>query len=679
VAEDVPQQVRDEVDRLRVEVTEHNRAYHELDAPTIPDSEYDALVRRLRELEAEWPQLDRADSPTHGVGGAPSTTFAPVAHATPMMSLDNAMDTAELQAWAARTERVLADAGTGPPTYVCELKFDGLAISVRYENGRFAQAATRGDGRVGEDVTANVATISEVPARLPAGAPAVVEVRGEVYMPVSAFAELNRRQEEAGLPVYVNPRNTAAGSLRQKDYRVTASRQLRFWSYQLGEATQAPPPTSALEAFETLRQWGLPVNPEIRVFAAIEAVTDFCLGWQERRHEPDYEIDGVVVKLDATAQRRLLGSTSRAPRWAIAYKFPPEERATELRDIQISIGRTGRATPFAMLEPVFVGGSTVGLATLHNEDQVALKDVRPGDTVIVRKAGDVIPEVVGPILARRPPGSEPWKFPTACPRCGTALVRAAGDANTFCPNRSCPARVETGIGHWTSRGAMDIEGLGEKLVYQLIDAGLVQDAADIYGLTAEALLPLPRLGAKSVDNLLAAIEASRRRPLANVLIGLGIEHLGPTGAQALAGRFGSMQAIMASDVATMAQVDGVGPVIAGSVERWFADERNRAFVARLADAGVRLDIVERAALPQVLAGQSVVVTGSLDKFSRDEAEAEVKARGGKAPGSVSKRTLAVVVGEGAGAAKLTKAEELGVPVLDEAGFLHLLETGELPP
>ena len=678
MTDEPPQQVRDEVEALRVEITEHNRAYHELDAPTIPDSEYDALVRQLRELEAEWPTLDRADSPTHAVGAPPSTTFAPVTHAAPMMSLDNAMDTDELVAWSARIERALSDAGVGGPTYVCELKFDGLAISVRYEQGRYVQAATRGDGRVGEDVTANVATIAQVPDRLPPDAPPVVEVRGEVYMPISAFTELNERQQAAGLPTYVNPRNTAAGSLRQKDPRVTATRQLRFWSYQLGEATEAAAPASALEAFEALRRWGFPVNPEIRTFDDMAAVTEHCLATQERRHEPDYEIDGVVVKLDSTVHRRLLGATSRAPRWAIAYKFPPEEKATLLTDIQVSIGRTGRATPFAMLEPVFVGGSTVGLATLHNEDQVAFKDVRPGDTVIVRKAGDVIPEVVGPVLARRPPRSRPWRFPEKCPRCATRLVRAPGDANTFCPNRSCPARTEQGIGHWTSRGAMDIEGLGEKLVNQLLDAGLVADPADLYRLTEADLLPLPRLAQKSVQNLLGAIDASRERPLANVLVGFGIEHLGPTGAEALANRFGSVDAIAAADAPTMAAVDGVGPVIASSVERWFADERNRDLVERLRAAGVRLDIVEHEALPQVLEGRSVVVTGTLDGFSREEAEAAVKARGGKSPGTVSARTTAVVVGDGAGSSKLARAEELGVPQLDEAGFRHLLETGEPP-
>ena len=678
MADEPSQQVREEVERLRVEITEHNRAYHVLDAPTIPDSEYDALVRRLRELEAEWPSLDRADSPTHAVGAPPSTTFAPVTHAAPMMSLDNAMDSDELLAWSARVERALADAGIGDPAYVCELKFDGLAISVRYEGGRYVQAATRGDGRVGEDVTANVATIAEVPDRLPPDAPPVVEVRGEVYMPISAFTELNERQAAADLPTYVNPRNTAAGSLRQKDSRVTATRQLRFWSYQLSEATEAPAPPSALHAFEQMRAWGLPVNPEIRTFADMAEVIEHCLGWRERRHEPDYEIDGVVVKLDATSHRRLLGTTSRAPRWAIAYKFPPEEKATLLTDIQVSIGRTGRATPFAMLEPVFVGGSTVGLATLHNEDQVALKDVRPGDTVIVRKAGDVIPEVVGPVLARRPGGSQPWRFPDKCPRCATALVRAQGDANTFCPNRSCPARTEQGIGHWASRGAMDIEGLGEKFVNQLLDSGLVADPADLYRLGEADLLPLPRMAQKSVQNLLAAIDASRSRPLANVLVGFGIQHLGPTGAEALASRFGSVDAIAAADAPTMAAVDGVGPVIAASVERWFADERNRELVDRLRSTGVQLDIVEHAAVPQVLSGESVVVTGTLDGFSREEAEAAVKARGGKSPGSVSAKTLAVVVGEGAGASKLSKAEELGVPQLDEAGFRRLLETGELP-
>jgi DNA ligase (NAD+) len=672
-----PDDVVELVQRLRTEIRAHNEAYY-FGTPTISDAEWDAMFRQLQDLEAEWPELDDPDSPTHHIGGATPTTFAPVVHAEPMMSLDNAMDEAELRAWARRAERVLADSGLGPPTYVCELKFDGLAISVRYEGGRYVQAATRGNGRVGEDVTPNVATIDDVPRRLPDGAPAVLEVRGEVYMPVSAFEELNRQQVADGRPLYVNPRNTAAGSLRQKDARITATRRLRFWSYGLGQVVDGVTAGSSMETFDLLRTWGMAVNPEITTFGSIDEVLAHCMHWQARRHEPDYEIDGVVVKLDDLGQRRLLGTTSRAPRWAIAYKFPPEERTTLLKDIQVSIGRTGRATPFAVLDPVFVGGSTVGVATLHNEDQVKLKDVRPGDTVVVRKAGDVIPEVVGPVLELRPADSAPWVFPSTCPVSGDPLVRREGDANTFCPNRECPARVAQGIAHWTSRGALDIEGLGEERIAQFIGAGLVKDVADIYALDHDALVALPRFAETSASNLLAAIDASLHRPLAAVLVGLGIEHLGPTGAEVLARRFRHLDRIAAASEEDLAGVDGVGPTIARSVAAWFADERNREFVEKLRAAGMELDVVDGADEPQVLEGRSVVVTGTLDGYSREAAEAAIKARGGKSPGSVSKSTYALVVGEGAGASKLTKAETLGVPQLDQAGFEHLLATGELP-
>ncbi len=667
----------DRVATLRAELAAHNAAYY-AGEPSIPDGEYDPLARELRALEAEYPELHDADSPTEQVGAPPSTTFDPVAHSVPMMSLDNAMDHDELDAWRDRVERTVAEAEAGPVSYVCELKFDGLAISIRYENGIYVRAATRGDGRVGEDVTANVATIEVVPDRLSGDAPEVLEVRGEVYMPVSAFETLNAAQLDAGRATYVNPRNTAAGSLRQKDAAATASRRLAFWSYQLGEVVGLDDFDTSMETFELLRSLGLPVNDEIRCFDSIDEVHEFCRQWEQQRHTPDYEIDGVVIKVDSLRHRALLGSTSRAPRWAIAFKFPPEEKTTLLRDIEVSIGRTGRATPFAVLDPVFVGGSTVGVATLHNEDQVALKDVRPGDTVIVRKAGDVIPEVVGPVLAARPPKTGPWSFPRACPRCETPLVRGEGDANTYCPNRVCPSRVEQGISHFASRGAMDIEGLGERTVVMLVAAGLVRDVADLYTLTLDDLLSLEGFGAVSATNVLEAIALSRTRPLAKVLIGLGIAHLGPTSAEALANRFQSMDAMVEATPEAVAAIDGIGPTIAASVLAFFSDETNRRTVTKLAAAGVSLDIVENADLPQNLAGLNIVVTGSVDGYSRDEATAAIKGRGGKSPGSVSKKTTALVVGDGAGASKLTKAEELGVPQLDAAGFEHLLEHGSLP-
>ncbi len=674
----VPTEIEQRVRELREQLSAHNVAYY-AGEPTIPDGEYDLLARELRDAEAAHPDLADDASPTHLVGAPAATTFDPVTHAVPMMSLDNAMDRGELEAWNERVTRALDEAEAGPVRYVCELKFDGLAISIRYENGNFVRAATRGDGRVGEDVTANVATIEAVPSVLGPGAPEVFEVRGEVYMPVSAFDALNADQLAAGKPRYVNPRNTAAGSLRQKDASITAQRRLGFWSYQLGEVVGRDDFESSLVVFDYLSELGMPVNGEIRSFDSIDDVHGFCSQWELGRHAPDYEIDGVVIKVDSLRHRALLGSTSRAPRWAIAFKFPPEERTTQLRDIEVSIGRTGRATPFAVLEPVFVGGSTVGMATLHNEDQVATKDVRPGDMVIVRKAGDVIPEVVGPVLAARPENTQPWSFPTSCPRCFEQLLRGEGDANTYCVNRMCPSRVEQGIAHFASRAAMDIEGLGERTVVMLVDSGLVVDVADLFGLTSHDVLTLEGFAEISATNVISAIDEARERPLADVLIGLGIAHLGPTSAEALATRFQSMDGILAASPDDIAGIDGIGPTIAESVTEFFADEVNRMVVTKLGEFGVRLDIVEGADLPQNLAGLAVVVTGTVSGYSRDEATAAIKGRGGKSPGSVSKKTSALVVGEGAGASKLAKAEELGVPQLDAGGFEYLLANGELPP
>jgi DNA ligase (NAD+) len=562
---------------------------------------------------------------------------------------------------------------------VCELKIDGLAMSLRYEGGRLTQAATRGDGRVGEDVTANVRTIDALPARLGKGAPDVLEVRGEVFMPIAAFEELNRRQEEAGLKRFANPRNSAAGSLRQKDPRVTASRELSMWCYQLGEVVGGPPYSTHHDTLAFLSDLGFPVNPEIRTVEGLDAVHGYCTSWQAHRHGLGYEIDGVVVKVDELLQRERLGSTAKAPRWAIAYKFPPEERTTLLEGINVSIGRTGRATPFAKLTPVFVGGSTVGVATLHNEDQVAAKDVRPGDTVIVRKAGDVIPEVVGPILSLRPPDATPWVFPTTCPcPLGSDLVRLPGAAEHRCVEPACPFQRDQRIIHFASRGGMDIEGLGERTVFLLSDAGLVRDAADIYTLDAERLLAFEGFGDVSVANLLRAIEASKSRPLPRLLVALGIKHVGPAAADALARGFGTLDAIMAASEADLAVTEGVGPVIAASLARWSADPGHRDLVERLRAAGVDLGRVLVSRQRQVLAGKAVVVTGTLEGFSREQAEAAIKERGGKSPGSVSAKTFAVVAGADPGQAKVTKAEAVGVPVIDEKAFTVLLETGQLP-
>ena len=660
--------------RLRAEIDHHNRRYHQLDDPEISDAEYDALVRRLAELEEAFPELVAPASPTGQVGAEPSALFSPVEHLVPMMSLDNAFDFGELQAWGDRLTRRVKQASA----FVCELKIDGVAMSLRYEGGRFTRAATRGNGRVGEDVTANVATIAAVPQRLRGDVPDVLEVRGEVYMPVSAFDALNRRQGEGGGRLFANPRNSAAGSLRQKDASITASRELSMFAYQVGAIEGGPPLATHSETLELLATLGLPVNPEIRTVATLDEVYERCGYWLEHRHDLDYEIDGVVVKVDDLALREELGVTSKAPRWAIAYKFPPEERTTRLRSILVSIGRTGKATPFAQLDPVFVGGSTVSQATLHNEDQVRAKDVRPGDTVIVRKAGDVIPEVVKPVLSERPEGLPAWHFPSDCPRCGQPLQRLEGESDTFCRNVDCPSQRRARIEHFASRGAMDIEGLGERTAIVLLDEGLVADPGDLYRLTPDDLLGLDRFADISARNLLNAIDASRTRPLANLLFALNIRHLGPAGAEVLARAFGSLDRIVTASEEELAATGGVGPVIAASVAGFFALDRNREVVEKLRAAGVDFGRVEAPSLPQVLAGSSVVVTGTLADYSREAAEEAVKARGGKAPGSVSSRTTAVVAGAEPGQAKLNRAIELGIPILDQAGFEHLLETGELP-
>jgi len=670
---------------LREQVAYHNRRYHEQDAPEIPDAEYDLLVRELARVESEHPELADESSPSGAVGGAPSATFSPVRHSVPMTSLDNAMDQPELAAWGERVKRAL---GGEMPRVVCELKIDGLAVTVRYEDGRYVQAATRGDGRVGEDVTANVATIADIPRRLAAapggaGVPDVLEVRGEVYMSVASFVALNAAADEAGTRRFVNPRNAAAGSLRQKDAAVTAHRQLSFWAYQLGEVRGGPKLGTHHESLALLDAAGLAVNPNIVELDDLDDVLAHCRHWEQHRHDLDYEIDGVVIKVDDLALRQELGATSRAPRWAIAFKFPPEERTTRLEDIHVSVGRTGRATPFAVLEPIFVGGSTVGLATLHNEDQVVAKDVRPGDTVIVRKAGDVIPEVVGPVLAARPPDSTPWAFPVTCPcPLASTLVRLEGEADTRCVEPACPIQRDEQVSHFGSRGALDIEGLGHRTVAQLTSSGLVTDAADIFTLTVDQIEGLEGFARPSAEKLLAAIDAARHQPLARLLVALGIRHVGPTAAVALASEFGTADALMVASEEALAEVEGIGATIANSIVTWFSLASNREFIERLRAGGMELGTEVGAdatgeRVDQVLVGKSVVVTGTLSELSRDDAAAEILARGGKSPGSVSAKTFAVVVGDGPGASKVSAAERHGVPMIDEAAFLALLASGEL--
>ena len=683
-AEDAAAAVGERMASLRELVDYHNRRYHEQDDPEITDGDFDLLVRELRQLEEDHPELIVDDTPSQDVGGAPSALFAPVVHAVPMMSLDNAMTAEELAAWGGRVARGLPDETV---RYVCELKIDGLAMSIRYEGGEYRRAATRGDGRVGEDVSANVRTISAVPPTLSplprgVGVPEVLEVRGEVYLPVTSFDRMNEQAEAAGARRFVNPRNAAAGSLRQKDPAVTASRELAFWAYQLGEVVGGPPLSSHTDSLALMRDLGFPVNPEVAAFDTIDDVATHCRHWEAHRHDLGYEIDGVVVKIDDVDQRSRLGSTSRAPRWAIAYKFPPEERTTTLRDIQVSVGRTGRVTPFAVLEPVFVGGSTVGVATLHNEDQVQAKDVRPGDTVIVRKAGDVIPEVVGPVAAMRPVGSTTWVFPTTCPcPLASTLVRLEGEADTRCVEPACPYQRDQRVIYFGSRGALDIEGLGERTAAQLTAAGLVHDPADIFALTSEQLLGLEGFATISADKLVAAIADARTRPLPRLLTALGVKHLGPAASQALAAHFGTLDGVINASVEDLAAVEGVGPKIAESITTWFAQEPNRAFVEKLRTAGVDFGVAPAPSeeVPPVLAGKAVVVTGALAGYSRDEAAAAIVARGGTSPGSVSAKTYALVIGDSPGASKLKKADQVGVPVLDEPAFERLLETGGLAP
>ena len=665
---------------LRATIGFHNERYHELDDPVISDADYDGLVRELAGLEAVHPDLVTADSPTQTVGSAPAALFSEVRHRIPMQSLDNAFSWEELDAWGTRLERLMGD--VSDIALVCELKIDGVAMSLLYEDGVLVRAATRGNGSVGEDLTANVRTIGAIPHRLILDAlegppPKTLEVRGEVYMPLSSFEQLNGRQDEAGQRRFANPRNAAAGSLRQKDARVTASRDLSFFCYQVGDIEAGPRFTRHFESLEFLRDAGFPVNPEIRQVRGLPAAFEFCGGWLEHRHDIDYEIDGAVIKVDDLGQRRELGSTSKAPRWAIAFKYPPEERTTLLRDIEVSIGRTGKATPFAVFDPVFVGGSTIRIATLHNQDQVRVKDVRPGDTIWVRKAGDVIPEVVGPVLASRPPGTAAWAFPTVCPVCRAPLERLDGESDTFCTNTECPAQRQGRIEHFGSRGAMDIEGLGEKTVAQLIGLGLLADIADIYVLDVEKIRRIDGFGDISIRNLTAAIDVSRSRPLANLLVGLNIRHLGATGSQVLAKAMGSLDRIMEASAEELAAIEGIGPTIAAAIAAFFALPANREVIERLRAAGVNFTGPSTPELPQILVGRSIVVTGSLERWSREEAEDAIKARGGKSPGSVSKKTDAVVVGADPGAAKLAKATDLGVPIIDETAFARLLETGEL--
>ncbi len=659
----------------------HHSALYYAGQPEIPDSDFDAMFAELLSLETAHPEVVHSGSPTQRVGAPSDTMFAPVAHSPTMLSLHNVFDVTGFRAWKERVRKTLADAGSRTiEGYAVELKFDGLAVSVRYEDGVLVRAATRGDGRIGEDVTHTVRTIADVPLRLGPGAPRVLEARGEVYLRLSDFEALNIRQTQRDERLYVNPRNAAAGALRQKDARSAAERNLSFWCYQMGAVEGGPRFATHSETMKWLKSLGLPVNEHsVRVssFADVEARVEAIAG---RRGEFDYGIDGMVVKIDDLATQEILGADSRAPRWSVAYKYPAEERTTKLLDIEVQVGPGGQATPIALLEPVFVGGATVSKATLHNEDQVLAKDVRPGDTVIVRRAGEVIPEVLGPVLSERPTSSRPWQFPTECPACAGPLRRPAGGAVTRCVNHACPRQVRGRIEHYASRHAMDIEHLGETTINRFVTEGLLGDISDLYTLDYERIAKMGGFGRGSASNLRSSIEASKNRSLARLLFGLNIPSIGRGHSETLAVAFGNVDSVMVADETAIAIAERFGPLTAASVRAWFDDSRNREMVERLRFAGVRMQDeqpVVGGTARQTLAGKSVVVTGTLAGYSRDEAKRAIIARGGTSPGSVSRNTTVLVAGARTGASKTRKAASCGVPVIDDNGFETLLETGNI--
>ncbi len=700
---DVPATVRHEWEDLAEQIRGHQFAYYVRDAPRVADAQFDELLRALQAIEEQHPSLRTPESPTQNVGGTFSTDFTAVDHLERMLSLDNAFSAAEMLAWAERVER---DAGGAEVHYLCELKIDGLAINLLYEDGRLVRALTRGDGRTGEDVTHNVRTIEGVPHQLtPPDAqdadgvaiPEMVEVRGEIFFPPVAFELLNASLVESGKAPFANPRNSAAGSLRQKDPRVTASRGLAMLVHGIGARTGFEI-TRQSQAYDVLATWGLPVSSHAKVLDDLKKVQEFVDYYEEHRHDSavEHELDGVVVKVDEVPVQRALGSTSRAPRWAIAYKYPPEEVTTKLLDIRVNVGRTGRVTPFGMMEPVLVAGSTVEMATLHNATEVIRKGVLIGDTVVLRKAGDVIPEIVGPVAEVRDGSEVPFVMPTECPACGTPLrPEREGDKDIRCLNsRTCPSQLRERLYAVAGRGAFDIEALGWEGVAGMLDAGIITDESGLFGLSLEDIAKVPLYtrnakktdaedqvidgrvlsanGSKLVDNL----EQAKSQPLWRVLVGLSIRHVGPTAARGLATEFGSMEAIRSASLEELAATDGVGPVIAEAVTVWFEVDWHRAIVDQWTADGVRMADERDDSLQRTLEGKTVVVTGSLEGLSRDESKEAILSRGGKAAGSVSKKTDYVVVGANAGT-KAAKAEALGVTVLNEAQFVELLATGEV--
>ena len=680
-------------------------AYYALDNPELTDAEFDRLLIELQQLEAAYPELVTEDSYTQRVGGYVSEQFEPVQHAARMYSMDDAMNLEELDAWLSRTDEALGASPTNPVAYTCELKIDGLGVALTYRDGQFVRAATRGDGSTGENVTANVLTISDVPRELAlAGLEQVenrglnqsIEVRGEVYMPKHSFIRLNEDADAAGKQPFANPRNAAAGSLRQKDPKITAHRDLETFIYAV--ADEGPLDVhSQWEFLNWLRNCGFNVNPHARRCLSAQEVHDFCAQALEQRGDLNYDIDGVVVKVDSFASQEALGFTSRAPRWAIAFKFPPEEKQTILREIRIQVGRTGVLTPVAEFDPVTVAGSTIARATLHNLDEIRRKNVREGDTIIVHKAGDVIPEVVGPVLSLRPADAVEFQMPATCPSCGSPVIQEEGEVAFRCVSIDCPAQAVERLIHWGSRKAMDIDGLGDELINRMVEEGVLSDVADFYDkLTEETLSSMPTgrvydtdtadhlsgdsipVGHTIAKKVMAKVEESKTRGLGRVLFGIGMRHVGANVAELLAQEFGSIQALATAPVEKIAEIPGIGPKIAESVHEFFSIPENVAVIERLRQAGVVLEEEKpENELPQTLAGLTFVLTGTLEHFTRDEAGAQLKAMGAKVSGSVSKKTSFVVAGEAAGS-KLTKAESLGVPVLDEAALQQILETGQAP-
>ena len=716
---------------LRRLIRYHEERYYILNDPEIADVEFDALMKELERLEGENPDLVTTDSPTQRVSGRPAAGFDTVEHAEPMLSLDNAYSEEELRAFDDRVRRGLTAAGQAVETidYVAELKIDGLSLALTYDNGTLVRGATRGDGVRGEELTSNVRTIRAIPLKLrhadPKGPRRTeysrssgadlpgprIEIRGEVYFPRKLFERVNKERADAGEPLYANPRNTAAGTMRNLDPALVAKRGLSAWMYQMVGGPEGPPLRSTNEersnveaegpplrstdgerstveadlqvrldthakTLEALKAWGLPVEPHWRRCRGVDELLAFCREWEEKRRTLDFDTDGVVIKLDRIDLRAVLGTTSKFPRWAIAFKFPAEQKTTLLKSIEVNVGRTGAVTPFAMLDPIFIAGSTVSMATLHNADDIGRKDIREGDWVLVEKAGDVIPRVVGPVLSKRSPDARPWQMPTVCPRCGSDLHRAEDEAVWRCENTSCPAKLQRGLEHFASRGAMNIEGLGESLVAQIIGAGLVKDYADVYALTAEKLAQLERMGQKSAAKVMLQIDKSRTNELWRLIYGLGIRHVGERASQVLARAFGSMEALCGATIEQLQDTPEIGPVLAASVRSWLDEPRNRELIERLRAAGLNMEVPpeERAlaAVPGPLKGKTYVITGTLSSMTREAATAALERLGAKVAASVSKKTTGVVVGADAGT-KAEKARTLGVPMLDEAAFLELIQ------